>query len=58
MPAVAVINVRTIGVKRARIKARGPNFSKKSCVRVTYSCLKIFESGRLNRAGPIFKPTQ
>ena len=57
-PAIAVMNVRTIGTKRARTMARAPYLSKNSCVLSTYSCLNSFESGLLNSAGPAFAPIQ
>ena len=53
-----VITDRTIGTKRARTIARVPCFSKKFWVVTTYSVLKIFESGRLNRRGPTLAPVQ
>lgn len=55
-PAIAVMNVRTIGTNRARTMARAPYLSKNSCVLSTYSFLKIFDSGLLNNAGPALRP--
>ncbi len=57
-PAMAVMNVRTIGTNRAMTIARAPYFSKNSCVLSTYSFLNSLEFGLLNSAGPTFAPIQ
>ena len=58
MPAMAVMNVRTIGTNRAMTIARAPYFSKKWPVFSTYTRLNSFESGFRNSAGPAFLPIQ
>src|SRR5918994_603471 len=54
-PATSVTKVRTRGTNRAKIRARLPYRSKKSCVLTTYSCLNslpmIPVRGR-NKGGP------
>ena len=57
-PAIAVMNVRTIGTNRAMTMARAPYFSKKPWVFSTYSFLNSLESGLLNSVGPALTPIQ
>lgn len=51
-PATMGAKVRTIGTKRARTMALGPNFSMNSWAFSRFSCLKSLELGRLKSLGP------